>query len=106
MYEGLYQPAIRIVINEIFPTGKYQKLNPNLLGLDATGLGTYQTQFGFRISKIILWKTKHPMQLRGAYSIGFQPASMSKVSIAMGVGREPMEQFLPPFIKKPILPLN
>lgn len=70
MYEGLYQPAMRIVINEIFPTGKYQKLNPNLLGLDATGLGTYQTQFGFRISKIILWQTKHPIQVRGAYSVG------------------------------------
>jgi hypothetical protein len=70
LYEGLYQPAMRIVINQTFPTGKYQKLNPNLLGLDATGLGTYQTQFGFRISKIILWQTKHPMQLRGAYSVG------------------------------------
>ena len=69
MYEGLHQPAMRIVINQVFPTGKFQKLNPNLLGLDATGLGTYQTQFGFRISKIILWETKHPIQLRGAYSV-------------------------------------
>jgi len=69
MYEGLYQPAMRLVINEIFPTGKYQKLNPHLLGLDATGLGSYQTQFGFRISKIIFWHAKHPMQVRGAYSV-------------------------------------
>lgn len=69
MYEGLHQPAMRLVINEVFPTGKYQKLNPNLLGLDATGLGSYQTQFGFRISKIIFWHSKHPMQIRGAYSI-------------------------------------
>jgi len=69
MYEGLYQPAMRIVINQTFPTGKYQHLNPKLLGLDATGLGAYQTQFGFRISKIILWHSKHPIQLRGAYSL-------------------------------------
>lgn len=69
MFEGLHQPAMRFVINQTFPTGKYQNLKPHLLGLDATGLGTYQTQFGFRISKIILTETNHPVQLRGAYSI-------------------------------------
>jgi hypothetical protein len=70
LYEGLYQPAMRLVINQTFPTGRYQRLNPKLLGLDATGLGAYQTQFGLRVSKIILWWTKHPINLRGAYSVG------------------------------------
>lgn len=69
MYEGLHQPAMRIVINQTFPSGKYQNLNPDLLGLDSTGLGAYQTQFGFRISKILLFQTKHPIQLRAAYSV-------------------------------------
>lgn len=67
--EGLYQPAIRFVFNETFPTGKYQHLRGRLEGLDATGLGSYQSQFGLRIGKLILWDTQHPIYLRGAYSI-------------------------------------
>jgi hypothetical protein len=38
-----WTPNIRIDLQEVFPTGSYQKLNPNKLGVDATGEGAFQT---------------------------------------------------------------
>ncbi len=66
--EGLNCPALRLVVTEIFPSGRYQRLNPHKLGTDSTGGGSYQTQFGLRISKLVFWSYKHPMNLRGSYS--------------------------------------
>lgn len=37
---------LRLLVQEVFPTGRYNHLNPNLLGTDATGLGSYQTMLG------------------------------------------------------------
>ncbi len=66
--EGLNRPAIRLVFNETFPTGRYQNLKPGLLALDISGSGSYQTQIGFRMSKLTFWSHKHPMNFRCAYS--------------------------------------
>ncbi len=66
--EGLYRPAMKVTISETFPTGRYQKLNPKKIGLDATGAGSFQTAFGFRISKLVFWSYKHPMNLRASYT--------------------------------------
>jgi hypothetical protein len=41
-----YSMDVRILLQETFPTGRYEDLNPVLLGTDATGLGSYQTQIG------------------------------------------------------------
>lgn len=62
--ETMYIPGMKFTINETFPTGKYQHLSLNGLGLNATGGGTFQTQFGFAISKIIWWVYDHPMNVR------------------------------------------
>lgn len=67
--ESLYIPGMKFTITETFPTGKYQHLSFNGLGLNSTGGGTYQTQFGFGISKVIWWLYPHPMNLR--YFIGY-----------------------------------
>ena len=45
-------PSIKISVRETFPTGKYQKLNPNKLGTDGGGRGTYLTTFLLSASKI------------------------------------------------------
>ncbi|MBS3904353.1 MAG: hypothetical protein KGZ39_03400 [Simkania sp.] len=66
--EGLYQPAIKVVFNETFPSGRYEKLQSKLNGIDSTGAGSYQSQFGLRISKLVFWSYKHPMNLRASYS--------------------------------------
>ena len=62
--EGPYNPAVRISVNETFPTGKYQRLNPNKSAIEATGAGSYQTTFSFNISKVVWWISTHPMDIR------------------------------------------
>lgn len=37
---------VRLLLQETFPTGKFEHLIPELLGTDSTGLGSYQTQIG------------------------------------------------------------
>lgn len=66
--ETLKRPAIKFVFNETFPTGKYQRLNPRKIGLDATGGGSFVSQLGLRISKLYYWSHKHPVNLRASYS--------------------------------------
>lgn len=57
-----YLPAIKFSIGETFPTGQYEHLDSHLL--NSTGGGSYQTQFGLGIAKLILWTTQHPVYLR------------------------------------------
>lgn len=66
--QGLYKPAIKFTVIETFPTGRYQNLNPDKKGLDATGAGSYQTSIGIRVSKIFFWAYNHPLNLRWSYS--------------------------------------
>lgn len=40
---------VRILLQEVFPTGKFDNLNPTLFGTDSTGLGSYQTQLGLNL---------------------------------------------------------
>lgn len=67
--QTLYIPAMKFTIAETFPTGKYKNLSSNGLGLNATGGGSYQTQFGLGMSKIIWWIYEHPLHLR--YFVGY-----------------------------------
>ena len=62
--ETLYLPNMKFTITETFPTGKYQRLSTNGLNLNSTGGGSYQTQFGFGIGKVIWWIYSHPLHLR------------------------------------------
>lgn len=57
-----YVPAFKLTIAETLPTGRYKKLDR--FGLKGTGGGTYATQFGLAIAKLIRWTTPHPMNLR------------------------------------------
>lgn len=47
-----WTPDIRITLQETFPTGNYQKLNPQKLGIDATGQGSFQTGFNLITQKL------------------------------------------------------
>ncbi len=62
--ETPYIPNIRFVLGELFPTGNYQNLNPNHLGLDATGSGAFQTIFTLIVSKVFWWSALHPIAAR------------------------------------------
>ncbi len=41
--KGSWVPDFRVMIQETFPTGHYQKLNPAKNGIDGTGAGSFQT---------------------------------------------------------------
>jgi len=65
MKETPYIPALRFTFSETFPFGRYDHLNPDNLGTDATGAGSYQSQFNLNISKVLWTFPLHPMQVRG-----------------------------------------
>jgi hypothetical protein len=44
--ENHHQPNLRFTVQEIFPSGRYDRLQPANDGTDATGTGSYQTGFG------------------------------------------------------------
>ncbi len=60
--QSIYVPAAKFTVTQTFPTGKYRRLDR--FGVDSTGGGTFATQFGLGFSKVILWNTRHPMNLR------------------------------------------
>jgi len=63
--ETAYVPGFRITASENFPTGRYDKLDPNKNGIDATGSGAYETTFTFNMAKVIWWLDPlHPFSLR------------------------------------------
>ncbi len=67
--KGSLVPDLRILIQETLPTGSYKKLNPNKLGTDITGLGSYQTGLYFAFQKSFKINDKHKAQLR--WSLGY-----------------------------------
>lgn len=85
--ETAYRPAVLISVKENLPTGKYQHLNPNKGGVDATGSGAYQTTLGLNISKVVWWLTTHPMAIRFAQSWGIPAMVHVKGYNAYGGGK-------------------
>lgn len=71
MREQPYIPSIRLLVGEIFPTGKYRRLSHHQAGLDGTGAGAYRTLFGLNVSKIFWWLPLHPMSIRFASNYNF-----------------------------------
>jgi hypothetical protein len=54
--DDFWFPGIKLTIGEVFPTGKYQNLNPDKLGTDQGGNGTFGTNLSLVLYKIYhLW---------------------------------------------------
>lgn len=51
-HPGRWVPEIRLLLREIFPTGKYQHLNPKKHGTDVSGLGSFQTTLGLAFGRL------------------------------------------------------
>jgi hypothetical protein len=62
--KNITDPSIRLILKETFPTGKYNQLNPEKLGLDSGGKGSYDTSTKLCFSKITYLIKNHPMRLR------------------------------------------
>lgn len=61
-------PSIRATITEVFPSGRFENLNPVKGGIDATGGGAYQTAFGLNVSKAFWHNLLHPSRARMSFS--------------------------------------
>ncbi|ARG96210.1 hypothetical protein [Legionella micdadei] len=65
--EKSWVPDLRVTIQEIFPTGRFENLDPRKLGTEQTGIGSYITSFGFNFQK--LWELRNQHYLRGRLSL-------------------------------------
>ncbi len=59
-----YRLDTRILIQETFPTGRFDQLNPALNGTDSTGLGSYQTLLGLNFQYLIQPFANHYLRTR------------------------------------------
>lgn len=63
---GDWTPDCRLIFQEVFPTGKYQKLNPSKGGIDATGQGAFQSGVYLAFEKGFKYDTTHAYNLYAA----------------------------------------
>jgi hypothetical protein len=54
-----YFPGIQLSIREVFPTGKYQSLDPQKLFTDLSGAGAFATQFNLILYKVFQVRKAH-----------------------------------------------
>lgn len=77
-----YIPDMRLVVSESFPSGSYQKLNPNKNGTDGVGSGAYDSQISlnmqFYVYQFKIWPTAgyHPTRFRFSFSYAI-PSNVS-----------------------------
>jgi len=66
---GTWIPDFRIILQEVFPTGKYRNLSPSKKETDLTGLGSYQTGMYLAFQKLFNLNENHKYQMR--FSAGY-----------------------------------
>ena len=49
-----WKPSLRLTLQEVFPTGHYDHLDPEMLGTDASGSGSFQSGVGFNFQKLFI----------------------------------------------------
>jgi hypothetical protein len=62
-------PFVKLTLQEVFPTGKYQKLHPHKLGTDIGGQGAFATNIAITMSKLFTFPQNHFMNVRGNFSL-------------------------------------
>jgi len=59
-----WSPDLRLTIQQIFPTGRFENLSPENQGTDITGLGSYQTNFGLNFQYLYWLGSSFYLQTR------------------------------------------
>lgn len=62
--KGSWLPAIRLILREIFPTGKYQNLSPSKQRTDVSGRGSFASFIGFGFSRLFHFEEHHFLETR------------------------------------------
>lgn len=65
-FETKWRPGVKLTLIEIFPTGKYDQLNPKKLKTDTSGIGSYQSVIGLTLGKLIQIRDIHYLSSRFA----------------------------------------
>lgn len=66
---GTWEPNLRITLQQVFPFGQYDHLNPKKHGTDGSGSGAYQTAINFTFDKTFLYATDKYFRIR--WSLGY-----------------------------------
>lgn len=74
--KSMWVPDLRLTIQEVIPTGKFETLNPLNNGTDATGLGSYQTGVALNFQHLVTLKNHY---FRSRLSLNY--LAPSRVSI-------------------------
>ena len=91
---------IKLVFQELFHTGKYQKLEREKFGTDAGGQGSFQTLLGLGFGKLIHFSDPHYLSLRCFLNGGYGSPIQVKGFNAYGGDRT----LLVPSTVRPLLP--
>ena len=70
-HDGGWVPDLMFFARESFPTGRYEQLDPELKGTDASGSGAYATSLGVNVQKVLLPSDLHQLRLRLNLSFQF-----------------------------------
>ncbi|KTC65801.1 Fe-S protein (plasmid) [Legionella adelaidensis] len=71
-----WKPNLRVTLQEILPSGRYDQLEPYNQGTDSTGLGSYQTALGFNFQHLL---PIYDFYLRTRLCLGFVNANAAAV---------------------------
>lgn len=86
----LYQQGInnwfdlRLTVQEIFPTGRFDDLNPTNQGVDGTGVGSYQTGVALNFQHLMLVGNHHVRQRFVVNYVGSTSANIHGTSVYGG----------------------
>lgn len=62
--DSRWRPDLRVTLQEIFPTGRYDNLNPAKKGTDGTGFGCYQTALSLNFQQLAHFSGVHYLRTR------------------------------------------
>lgn len=72
---------LRLTLQQIFPTGRFEDLNPTNEGTDGTGVGSYQTSIGLNFQHLFLFGNYHYRQRFTLNYVVAQPVHIRGVSV-------------------------
>lgn len=82
--DSRWRPDLRVTIQEVFPTGRFEQLNPVYKGTDSTGVGGYQTGFSFDFQNLQQVTEVH--YLRSRLSLSYVATSKVLTHGESGIG--------------------
>lgn len=88
-------PAIKLQLRANFPMGKYQKLNPNKMGMDIGGAGSWAPGLGLVFSRLFWFGGNQFLALRGNVEYTFETPVHVKNYNAYGGGHHTRGKVFP-----------